>query len=62
MYADDIAVCCYVDTANVDVVIKAQALTGGRGLGSFKNGFKGGVHMCTKYVFIFIVLLFAILP
>lgn len=32
-------------------MIKAQALTGGRGLGSFKNGFKGGVHMCTKYVF-----------
>ncbi|RHY95260.1 hypothetical protein DYB37_008158 [Aphanomyces astaci] len=31
-----------------DVVIKAQALTGGRGLGHFKNGFKGGVHMCTK--------------
>jgi len=34
--------------SGVDVVIKAQALTGGRGLGSFKNGFKGGVHMCTK--------------
>ena len=32
----------------MDVVIKAQALTGGRGLGTFKNGFKGGVHMCTK--------------
>jgi len=31
-----------------DVVIKAQALTGGRGLGHFKNGFQGGVHMCTK--------------
>ncbi|CCI45592.1 unnamed protein product [Albugo candida] len=34
--------------SNADVVIKAQALTGGRGLGHFKNGFKGGVHMCTK--------------
>jgi len=34
----------------VDVVIKAQALTGGRGLGHFKNGFKGGVHVTTKYV------------
>lgn len=34
--------------SGVDVVIKAQALTGGRGLGSFTNGFKGGVHMCTK--------------
>lgn len=31
-----------------DVVIKAMALTGGRGLGHFKNGFQGGVHMCTK--------------
>lgn len=31
-----------------DIVIKAQVLSGGRGLGSFKNGFKGGVHMVTK--------------
>ena len=31
-----------------DVVIKAQALTGGRGRGHFKNGFQGGVHMCTR--------------
>jgi len=31
-----------------DVVIKAQVLSGGRGLGSFKNGFKGGVHLITK--------------
>jgi len=31
-----------------DIVIKAQVLSGGRGLGSFKNGFKGGVHMITK--------------
>jgi len=28
-----------------DLVIKAQVLSGGRGLGSFKNGFKGGVHI-----------------
>lgn len=28
-----------------DIVVKAQVLAGGRGLGSFKNGFKGGVHM-----------------
>uniref|UniRef100_F0WJ84 Succinate--CoA ligase [ADP-forming] subunit beta, mitochondrial n=1 Tax=Albugo laibachii Nc14 TaxID=890382 RepID=F0WJ84_9STRA len=34
--------------SDADVVIKAQALTGGRGLGHFTNGFKGGVHMCTK--------------
>jgi succinyl-CoA synthetase beta subunit len=31
-----------------DVVIKAQVLSGGRGLGTFKNGFRGGVHMITK--------------
>jgi succinyl-CoA synthetase beta subunit len=31
-----------------DVVIKAQVLSGGRGLGTFKSGFKGGVHMVTK--------------
>jgi len=31
-----------------DVVIKAQVLSGGRGLGTFKNGFKGGVHMVTQ--------------
>jgi len=33
---------------NTDVVIKAQVLSGGRGLGTFKSGFKGGVHMITK--------------
>lgn len=27
-----------------NLVVKAQVLTGGRGLGKFKNGFKGGVH------------------
>jgi len=26
----------------------AQVLSGGRGLGTFKNGFKGGVHMVTR--------------
>lgn len=29
-----------------EVVIKAQILAGGRGLGTFSNGFKGGVHLC----------------
>jgi succinyl-CoA synthetase beta subunit len=29
-----------------ECVIKAMVLTGGRGLGHFNNGFKGGVHMC----------------
>lgn len=31
-----------------DCVIKAMVLCGGRGLGHFSNGFKGGVHLCTK--------------
>jgi succinyl-CoA synthetase beta subunit len=35
-------------TSEKDVVIKAQVLSGGRGLGTFKNGYKGGVHMITK--------------
>jgi succinyl-CoA synthetase beta subunit len=30
------------------MVIKAQVLSGGRGLGTFKNGFYGGVHFVTK--------------
>lgn len=34
--------------AGEDVVIKAQVLAGGRGLGHFDNGFQGGVHVCTK--------------
>mmetsp|Transcript_19307 Transcript_19307/g.25007 ORF Transcript_19307/g.25007 Transcript_19307/m.25007 type:complete len:433 (+) Transcript_19307:129-1427(+) len=34
--------------AGKDAVIKAQVLSGGRGLGTFKNGFQGGVHMVTK--------------
>ena len=28
-------------------MIKAQVLAGGRGKGTFKNGFKGGVHVVT---------------
>lgn len=28
-----------------DIAIKAQVLAGGRGLGHFKKGFKGGVKM-----------------
>lgn len=28
-----------------EYVIKAQVLAGGRGLGHFDNGFKGGVHI-----------------
>jgi hypothetical protein len=30
------------------MVIKAQVLAGGRGLGHFENGFKGGVHVGVK--------------
>ena len=33
------------NAAAKDVVIKAQVLSGGRGLGTFTNGFKGGVHV-----------------
>ena len=29
----------------VQLVVKSQILAGGRGLGTFQNGFKGGVHM-----------------
>ncbi|EWM24301.1 succinate- ligase [Nannochloropsis gaditana] len=38
----------YVNMLNKgDAVVKAQVLSGGRGLGTFKNGFKGGVHLAT---------------
>lgn len=36
-----------------DLVVKAQILAGGRGLGVFENGFKGGVHICSSYVCLF---------
>lgn len=39
----------YKSMGNPDqLVIKAQVLSGGRGLGTFKNGFKGGVHMISS--------------
>jgi len=31
-----------------DLVIKAQVLSGGRGLGTFRNGFYGGVHVISS--------------
>ena len=34
------------ELGNVEVVVKAQIHAGGRGKGTFKNGFKGGVHVC----------------
>lgn len=33
------------DLLTKNLVVKAQVLAGGRGLGTFKNGFKGGVHV-----------------
>src|SRR5207244_5623297 len=32
--------------APADIVVKAQIHAGGRGKGTFANGFKGGVHLC----------------
>jgi hypothetical protein len=34
-----------------DLVVKAQVLAGGRGLGTFANGFKSGVHMVKTYAY-----------
>jgi len=31
-----------------DLIVKAQILAGGRGLGHFNNGLKGGVHKCSS--------------
>lgn len=33
-------------TEDADVVVKAQVLAGGRGLGHFDNGYQGGVQIC----------------
>jgi succinyl-CoA synthetase beta subunit len=35
-----------LNTANL--VVKAQIHAGGRGKGTFRNGFKGGVHLCSS--------------
>lgn len=32
-----------------DLVVKAQVLAGGRGKGTFDNGFRGGVHLAQTY-------------
>lgn len=37
-------------TGGDDMVIKAQVLAGGRGKGTFENGFKGGVRVIYSYV------------
>jgi len=39
------AVAAAATIGDEEVVIKSQILAGGRGLGTFKNGFKGGVHV-----------------
>lgn len=36
------------DLCTKNLVVKAQVLSGGRGLGRFENGFQGGVHAVTK--------------
>jgi len=33
------------ELGNIDIVVKAQVHAGGRGKGTFNNGFKGGVHV-----------------
>jgi succinyl-CoA synthetase beta subunit len=33
------------ELGKIDIVVKAQVHAGGRGKGTFKNGFKGGVHV-----------------
>jgi succinyl-CoA synthetase beta subunit len=33
---------------NEELVVKSQILAGGRGLGTFKNGLKGGVHIVKR--------------
>lgn len=37
------------DLLTKNLMVKAQVLSGGRGLGKFENGFQGGVHAATKY-------------
>jgi len=39
------SVCSQLLASFSQVVLKSQILAGGRGLGTFKNGLKGGVHM-----------------
>jgi len=36
------------DLLTKNLIVKAQVLAGGRGLGQFGNGFKGGVHPATR--------------
>ena len=43
--ANDAEKVCGEFPAGAEYVVKAQVLTGGRGLGTFSSGFKGGVHI-----------------
>lgn len=36
------------DLLTKNLVVKAQVVTGGRGLGTFENGFQGGVHTAIR--------------
>lgn len=36
------------DLLTKNLMVKAQVLAGGRGLGRFENGFQGGVHAAIK--------------
>lgn len=40
---------CILFLPGQDCVIKAQILAGGRGKGTFSNGYQGGVHIATTY-------------
>ena len=40
----------YFPEPQAPFVVKAQIHAGGRGKGTFNTGFKGGVHVCSKYV------------
>src|SRR6187402_1631926 len=35
------------DLGTKELIVKAQIHAGGRGKGTFKSGFKGGVHVCS---------------
>ena len=37
-----------VELGTKELIVKAQIHAGGRGKGTFKNGFKGGVHVCAS--------------
>jgi succinyl-CoA synthetase beta subunit len=41
---------CAVETGAKEIVMKAQVFAGGRGKGTFSNGFKGGVQLSTDPV------------